>query len=161
MFNFRIKLEENFTSFWVNGSKHIDLQLPEKFFVCRSQTVSQTIVLASHIIWWGKLSGGRHEKNISLFRSAMWKLHITKLLAVYFSLEFRHSIETEMKLSGEYLPVFIQYKNRSSYFNRSTDTKLLYLSLEWSYTPSNWFNETFLCTQKSFGSGTFSGWLNC
>lgn len=48
MFNFRIKLEENFTSFWVNGSKHIDLQLPEKFFVCRSQTVSQTIVLASH-----------------------------------------------------------------------------------------------------------------
>lgn len=45
-----------------------------------------------HIIWWGKLSGGRHEKNISLFRSAMWKLHITKLLAVYFSLEFRHSI---------------------------------------------------------------------
>lgn len=61
-FNFRIKLEENFTSFWVNGSKHIDLQLPEKFLVCRSQTVSQTIVLASHMIWWGKLSGDRHEK---------------------------------------------------------------------------------------------------
>lgn len=113
-----------------------------------------------HIIWWGKLSGGRHEKNISLFRSAMWKLHITKLLAAYFS-EFRLSIETEMKLSGENLPVFMQYKNHSFYFNRSTDTKLLYLSLEWSYTPSNWFNETFLCTQKSFGSGTFSGWLNC
>lgn len=100
-------------------------------------------------------------KTISLFRSAMWKLHITKLLAVHFSLEFRLSIETEMKLSGEYLPVFIQYKNHSFYFNRSTDTKFLYLGLEWSYTPSNWFNETFLCTQKSFGSGTFSGWLNC